>query len=110
MADPEPPKREPAVSVKKSLNDEYLISMLDGKQYRTLKRHLGKHGMTPEKYRAEFGLPASYPMVAPSYSVARSKLAKELGLGNQSEGRKPAKLPKASGKRGRPRKDAAGAF
>ena len=108
-AEPEPAKREPAVSIKKSLGDDFLISLIDGKKYRTLKRHIGTHGMTPESYREEFGLPASYPMVAPAYSAKRSALAKEIGLGNsRSDEPRPVKLTaKEPGKRGRPRKEAA---
>jgi predicted transcriptional regulator len=105
-----PTKREPAVSIKKSLGDgEYLISMIDGKQYRTLKRHIGRHGFTPESYRAEFGLPGNYPMVASSYSAARSQLAKDIGLGGKisDDPPRPVKLlPKGPGKRGRPKNTA----
>ena len=57
------------------------MSFLDGQIYKTLKRHLTKHGYTPDSYRARFGLPADYPMVAPSYAQRRSVLAKELGFG-----------------------------
>ncbi|MBM1169618.1 MucR family transcriptional regulator [Microvirga arabica] len=74
-------KPTPAVPVKKSLTPEYLISLEDGKQYKSLKRHLGKLGLTPEAYREKWGLPRDYPMVAPSYAAKRSELAKSLGLG-----------------------------
>ncbi len=82
---PEVEKPVPPVSVKKSVTDEYLISMEDGKQYQSLKRHLGKHGLTPEQYRAKWGLPADYPMVSPAYSRQRSEHAKRAGLGRKAE-------------------------
>ena len=72
----------PPVSIKKSVTDDYLISLEDGQQYQSLKRHLSKHGLTPEEYRAKWGLPHDYPMTAPGYSARRSALAKSLGLGN----------------------------
>lgn len=78
---PEPQK--PAISIRKSLTHDYLISLEDGQQYRTLKRHLGKLGLTPEEYRAKWGLPVDYPMVAPAYAAKRSELAKQLGLGRK---------------------------
>ncbi len=80
-AAPEPQK--PAISIRKSLTHDYLISLEDGQQYRTLKRHLGKLGLTPEEYRAKWGLPVDYPMVAPAYAAKRSELAKKLGLGRK---------------------------
>ena len=73
----------PAVSVRKSITPDFLISLEDGKQYRSLKRHLGKLGLTPDEYRAKWGLPDNYPMVAPSYAKMRSELAKSTGLGQQ---------------------------
>ncbi len=73
----------PAVSVKKSLTPDYLISLEDGKRYRALKRHLNKLGLTPEAYREKWNLPRDYPMVAPSYAEKRSQLAKSMGLGQQ---------------------------
>src|SRR5918993_2921509 len=76
-------KPTPAVSVRKSVTPEYLISLEDGKQYRSLKRHLRKMGLTPEAYREKWGLPHDYPMVAPSYAQKRSELAKSMGLGQQ---------------------------
>ncbi len=83
VAEPEPDKLVPPVSIKKSITDEYLVSMEDGKHYRSLKRHLSVRGMTPDEYRAEWGLPKDYPMVAPAYAKARSELAKSFGLGSQ---------------------------
>lgn len=76
----------PAVSVRKSLaSPDRIISMIDGKSYRTLRRHLSNHGLTPEQYRERYKLKADYPMVAPGYSDARREMAKKIGLG-----RKPA--------------------
>jgi predicted transcriptional regulator len=77
----EPVKREPAVPVRKSITADYLICLEDGKPYRTLKRHLRKLGMTPDKYREKWGLPPDYPMVAQNYSKKRSALARDMGLG-----------------------------
>ncbi|TXN41561.1 MucR family transcriptional regulator [Methylobacterium sp. WL30] len=70
-----------AAQIKKSITPDAIISFLDGKRYKTLKRHLSAHGLDPHSYRAKFGLPADYPMVCPSYSEARSALAKNIGLG-----------------------------
>jgi predicted transcriptional regulator len=77
------PAREPAspAVVKKSITNDALISFIDGKPYKTLRRHLTAHGLSPEQYRRRYGLPADYPLVAPSYSKARSDLAKAIGLG-----------------------------
>ena len=78
----EPPK--PAVSVKKSIGEDYIICLEDGRKFKSLKRHLrAQYDMSPEQYRAKWGLPPDYPMVAPSYAKARSTLAKEMGLGQQ---------------------------
>ncbi|PSJ52214.1 transcriptional regulator [Mesorhizobium soli] len=75
---------KPAISVKKSVTDDYLICLEDGKQFRSLKRHLTTHyNLTPDEYRAKWGLPADYPMVAPTYAAARSTLAKKMGLGKK---------------------------
>ena len=80
-AAPEPAKLVPPVSIKKSLTDDYLVSLEDGKQYRSLKRHLAGRGLTPAEYRAKWDLPHDYPMVAPAYARKRSELAKAAGLG-----------------------------
>jgi len=69
--------------IRKSITPDALVSFLDGKPYKTLRRHLTVHGLDPESYRAKFGLPADYPMVSANYSARRSQLAKELGLGVQ---------------------------
>ncbi len=80
---PEVEKPVPPVSVKKSIGEDFIVSMEDGKRYKSLKRHLAKHGLTPAEYRAKWGLPTDYPMVSPAYSAARSALAKSTGLGAQ---------------------------
>jgi len=73
---------KPAVSVRKSIGEDYLICLEDGLKFKSLKRHLRtKYDMTPEEYREKWGLPADYPMVAPGYSKQRSMLAKQMGLG-----------------------------
>jgi predicted transcriptional regulator len=84
--EPEKVVLEPPVSVKKSINPDFLISMEDGKRYRSLKRHLTARGLTPAQYREKWSLPLDYPMVAPNYSKARSELAKALGLGQSRKG------------------------
>jgi predicted transcriptional regulator len=78
----EAPPKEPAVPVKKSITPEFLICLEDGRKFKSLKRHLrSKYGLSPEDYRAKWGLPKDYPMVAPNYARARSDLAKRMGLG-----------------------------
>lgn len=90
-APPEPQK--PAVPVKKSVTPDYIICLEDGKQFKSLRRHLRtQYNMTPEDYREKWGLPADYPMVAPNYAKARSELAKEMGLGQQRRKRRPAAM------------------
>jgi predicted transcriptional regulator len=80
---------KPAVSLKKSVNPDYLVCLEDGKRFKSLKRHLrSRYNMTPEQYRDKWGLPADYPMVAPNYAVARSQLAKKMGLGQQRRQRR----------------------
>lgn len=83
----EPPKVEliPAVPIKKSVMPDYIICLEDGKRFKSLRRHImSKYGLTPEAYRAKWGLPPDYPMVAPNYAKARSDLAKRSGLGKKS--------------------------
>lgn len=78
-------KQKPAVNPKKSVTDDYIICLEDGKKFKSLKRHLRTHyNLSPEEYREKWGLPADYPMVAPSYSATRSKLAKDNGLGRKA--------------------------
>lgn len=80
---------QPAVSVKKSVADDYIICLEDGKKLKMLKRHLKTaYNMTPEEYRERWNLPADYPMVAPSYAAQRSKLAKNIGLGKRGRKKK----------------------
>ena len=80
----------PAVPVKKSITPDFLISLEDGRKYKSLKRHLNTRGMSPDEYRAKWGLPKDYPMVAASYSAQRSSLAKTLGLGRGARTPTPA--------------------
>jgi predicted transcriptional regulator len=89
---------KPPVSIRRSITPDYLISLEDGKQYKSLKRHLAGKGLTPQQYREKWGLPRDYPMVAPSYAEQRSQLAKKMGLGRK------AAMPAATGKKkaGRP--------
>ncbi|GEP06839.1 MucR family transcriptional regulator [Methylobacterium oxalidis] len=89
---PEVAKPTPA-EIKRSVKPDTLISFIDGKPYKLLKRHLKKNGLDPASYRARYGLPADYPMVAPSYAAQRSELAKASGLG-VSGGRQP--VPQAA--------------
>ena len=93
LGKPEAAAEEPAAEratpsqIRKSITPDALISFIDGKPYKTLKRHLTRHGLDAAGYRAKFGLPGDYPMVATNYSEQRSSLAKELGLGQQRRGR-----------------------
>ncbi|MEJ2125329.1 MAG: MucR family transcriptional regulator [Alphaproteobacteria bacterium] len=104
----EPVKEElkPAVPVKKSVTNDYIICLEDGKKFKSLKRHLRTHyDMSPEEYRDKWGLSYDYPMVAPAYAAARSKLAKTMGLGQRRQAEaSPAlssKSAKGGAKRGR---------
>lgn len=84
ITDAEPAK--PAISVKRSITADYLVCLEDGKKFKSLKRHLRAHyDMSPEEYRAKWGLPKDYPMVAPNYATARSALAKQMGLGQKGK-------------------------
>lgn len=104
-AQPAEEQQKPAIPVKKSITNDYIICLEDGKKFKSLKRHLmTHHSMTPDEYREKWNLPRDYPMVAPAYATARSALAKEMGLG-----RKPnaaAEPEKAPAKRGRKPKTA----
>ncbi len=80
-------------AIRKSLADDYLTSFIDGRKYKSLKRHLSTRDTTPDEYRAKFGLPKDYPMVAPSYSAQRSQLARTLGLGRKAVSPKPTPAP-----------------
>ncbi len=78
--------KDPAVSIKKSVKDDHLVCLEDGKKFKSLKRHLmSHHGLTPEEYRSKWALKSDYPMVAPAYAERRSKLAKEIGLGRKAK-------------------------
>lgn len=80
--DVEPSRQKPAVSVKRSLGEDFLVCLEDGKKFKSLKRHLRtKYDMAPDEYREKWNLPPDYPMVAPGYSKHRSMLAKKMGLG-----------------------------
>ncbi|EQB16811.1 MULTISPECIES: MucR family transcriptional regulator [Sphingobium] len=90
---PAPRDYKAAVSVEESLaSPDQIVSLIDGKPYKALKRHLSTHGLTPAEYRSRYDLPADYPMVAPSYSAARREVARKLGLGGK---RKSAPAPVA---------------
>jgi predicted transcriptional regulator len=90
QVEPEAQGYVPAVSIRRSAaSRDFILSLIDGKPYKTLKRHLAQHGLTPDQYRDRFNLPKSYPMVAPAYSDARRAVAEKLGLG-----RKPTKIAK----------------
>jgi predicted transcriptional regulator len=88
---PEAERPVPRVPIKKSITPDYLISLEDGRSYKSLKRHLSGRGLTPEQYREKWGLPSDYPMVAPNYAKARSELAKEMGLGQQRRKRRSSR-------------------
>lgn len=74
-------KLDPAVPISHSVTRDYIVCLDDGKRFKSMKRHLRYLGMTPVEYRIKWGLPGDYPMVAPNYSAARSRLAKDIGLG-----------------------------
>jgi predicted transcriptional regulator len=78
--------KTPAVPVRNSVTPEYLICLEDGKKLKSLRRHLGVLGLTPEQYRAKWSLPSNYPMVAPNYSNGKSAMAKKAGLGQKRKG------------------------
>ena len=78
----------PPVPINKTVRPDYIISLEDGRRYKSMRRHLSSRGLTPEQYRTKWGLRPDYPMVASAYSAARSALAKALGLGQKSSGRK----------------------
>lgn len=90
----------PAVTVRKSLaSKDHLISLIDGKPYRTLKRHLSGHGLTPQQYRERYNLKSDYPMVSETYSQARREMAKKIGLGRKPGQKAPAAKPKPRGRK-----------
>ncbi|MER9032431.1 MucR family transcriptional regulator [Mesorhizobium sp. M0674] len=79
-------KKAPAVDPKKSVFPDHIISLEDGRKFKSMKRHLGLLGMTPDEYREKWGLSRDYPMVAPNYAAKRSALAKASGLGRKAAG------------------------
>lgn len=84
-------KPTPAVPIKKSVTPDFIICLEDGKKFKSLKRHIGTHyNLSPDAYRAKWGLPSDYPMVAPNYAAARSTLAKAIGLGRKAVAPEPA--------------------
>jgi predicted transcriptional regulator len=89
VAAPEPEQPKRAVSIRASIKPDGLISMIDGKRYKILRGHLGRHGYTPESYRATFRLPLDYPMVAAEYAQLRRDLARKIGLGRKRKVSKP---------------------
>ena len=95
---PKEEPKEPAVSIRKSVTPGYLICLEDGKHFKSLKRHLAAHGLTPEQYREKWKLPSDYPMVAANYAASRSAMAKAIGLGQMggnAGARKRGRSPKA---------------
>ena len=81
-----PPPQKPAVDPKRSVHDDYIVCLEDGKKFTSLKRHLmSEHGLTPQEYQIKWGLPGGYPMTAPSYAARRSDIAKRLGLGRKAK-------------------------
>jgi len=104
----EPPQEElrPAVPIRKSVQPDYIVSLEDGKRFKSLKRHLRTvYNLTPDQYRAKWGLAHDYPMVAPNYAAARSELAKQMGLGARRRKRpEPEPAQPAAPARGRRKK------
>ena len=82
-AAPKEEPKQPAVPIRKSITPDYLICLEDGKRFKSLRRHLRLHGLTPEQYREKWKLPSDYPMVAPNYAAQRSALARKIGLGQK---------------------------
>ncbi len=84
VVEPEKAHQEPAVSIRSSVKPDFIVCLESGKKLKMLKRHLMTHyNMTPDEYRAKWGLPADYPMVAPNYALQRQELAKKIGLGTK---------------------------
>jgi predicted transcriptional regulator len=102
-AQPEREVRVPAVPIKKSIEPDFITSLEDGRKFKSLKRYLRRQGMTPDEYRAKWGLPRDYPMVAPNYAKKRSELAKKIGLGHKPAAAKKAPRKRAAKKTSQPR-------
>jgi len=99
------PAQKPAVPIRRSITPDFVICLEDGKKLKMLKRHLRTtYNLTPEEYRAKWGLPADYPMVAPNYAKQRSNFAKKIGLGRKPKAKTKAKVATKAKTRGRPRK------
>ena len=99
----------PAVSIKKSIGTDYLICLEDGHRVKTLKRYLAtRYNLTPEQYQQRWGLPKTYPMVAPAYAAQRSELAKQSGLGRKPAAIAPAPAPVAVPSASEPKRRAGG--
>ncbi|MES0041891.1 MucR family transcriptional regulator [Mesorhizobium sp. M0091] len=99
-----PPKAEekptPAVPIKKSVTPDFIICLEDGKKFKSLRRHLATHyDLSPDAYRAKWGLPSDYPMVAPNYAAVRSAMAKAIGLGRKAVAPEPEVSPAAAKRR-----------
>jgi predicted transcriptional regulator len=92
-------QKAPVVNPKKSVTPDFIISLEDGRKLKSMKRYLGLLGMTPDDYRAKWGLPSDYPMVAPNYAAARSALAKASGLGRKAAPVEMTSVKKAPAKR-----------
>ncbi|KMO44418.1 MucR family transcriptional regulator [Methylobacterium tarhaniae] len=88
-AEPEPARPEPPVPIRKTVSPDHIISLEDGKPYKSLKRHLTTRGLSPEQYRQKWGLPHDYPMVAANYAAERSEIARASGLGRSRTKAKP---------------------
>jgi predicted transcriptional regulator len=84
-------RKPPAVPIQESVTPDHIVCLEDGKQFKSLKRHLGIHGFTPDEYRNRWGLPKDYPMTASKYSKRRSRLAKRIGLGRKRSGKRAAR-------------------
>ena len=98
-AEPAPEKPKGAVSVRSSIKPDFLTSMIDGKPYKMLRRHISQHGYSPESYREAFGLPRDYPMVASNYAEQRRALAHKIGLGRKPRAAAAAAAPASAPKR-----------
>lgn len=98
-SEPVQEKLQPRIAIKKTVTPDYLISLEDGRHYKSLKRHLSGRGLTPQQYRDKWSLPHDYPMVASSYAAKRSELAKTIGLGRKKT--EPTPVPAPAPKRGK---------
>ncbi|WP_237482150.1 MucR family transcriptional regulator [Lichenibacterium dinghuense] len=113
---PVPVELKPAVPIRKSVTEDYIVSLEDGRKFKSMRRYLAGLGMTPDEYRAKWGLPRDYPMIAPAYAKARSEMARGMGFGRKRVGaiapapavEQPALQPEpeAPKKRGRAKKAA----